>query len=388
MSLNANGNDRQPPHSNAVIGILGSYGAGGQTCLSSLLENTSFSFRLGGRNCKKGIEAAARLNGRGYYAQVDALDENSVLAFAEGCDLLINCAGPSRLILDTVGKAACRAGCHYIDLAGDEVVFDRLAPMHDGLREKNQVFILSAGIFPGLSGLFAAYWAEKEFDSVHSMRMSFINCGESMSQTAAYDIVYSLKDGYGQGMVCLKDGKIVKSSEGPHFTDVRFARDKLLLYPSFNHEFQHVAERYAIDNAKLYVFMPPATMQTLFQIRSDESWQTEEQTAASVQKLVRASETDCQATAPHTCYMLSMEGESSGEPKTLEATLAWQGSSVQLIGEIVAITARQILAGLLSGGRHLLCSGMDGNHFIQQLCAAQNGPEMTWHAETLDSGVI
>lgn len=388
MSLYANGNDRLPPRSDAVIGILGGYGAGGQACLSSLLEKTPFSFCLGGRNHRKGMEAASRLNGRGTYVQVDALNEDSVLAFAEGCDLLINCAGPSRLILDTVGKAACKAGCHYIDLAGDEVVFDRLAPLHDALCEKNQVFILSAGIFPGLSGLLATYCAEKEFDSVHSMRMSFINGGESMSQTAAYDIVYSLKDGYGQGMVCRQNGKIVKNNEGPHFADVRFAPDKILLYPSFNHEFQHVAERQAIDNAKLYVFMPPATMQTLFQIRSDESWQTDEEAAASVQKLVRASEADCQAATPHTCYMLVMEGESSGEPKTLEATLTWQGSSVTLIGEIVAIAARQILAGFLAGGRHLLCSGLDGSHFIQQLCAAQNGPEMTWHAETLDSGII
>ena len=69
-------------------------------------------------------------------AHVDITDSVSLDAFCRRCSVVVNCAGPSYRILDTVARAALSNGAHYVDPAGDDPVYTRLQrpPAHRGQR--------------------------------------------------------------------------------------------------------------------------------------------------------------------------------------------------------------------------------------------------------------
>ncbi|WP_449065129.1 saccharopine dehydrogenase NADP-binding domain-containing protein, partial [Planomonospora algeriensis] len=96
-----------------MIGIVGGYGAVGGAAARLLADR---GVRVGGRD----LEAARRfvdeeLGGRGEARRVDAYDEAALAAFCRGCRVVVNCAGPSYLLLDRVARAAFRAGADYVD---------------------------------------------------------------------------------------------------------------------------------------------------------------------------------------------------------------------------------------------------------------------------------
>ncbi|MFI6801790.1 saccharopine dehydrogenase NADP-binding domain-containing protein [Streptosporangium canum] len=139
-----------------VIAVLGCYGAVGGAVVRRLREAGAGPLRLGGRDLDRvraligtgsggpaGAEAAtggavtgaavtdvggmeARA-GADEAVAVDLRDAAALAAFCEGCHVVVNCAGPSSRILDTVARAALAAGAHYVDVAGDAAVRDRLA---------------------------------------------------------------------------------------------------------------------------------------------------------------------------------------------------------------------------------------------------------------------
>ncbi|MGW7482853.1 saccharopine dehydrogenase NADP-binding domain-containing protein [Nonomuraea muscovyensis] len=53
--------------------------------------------------------------------RVDVEDAGALAAFCAGCRIVVNCAGPSSRILDTVARAALAAGAAYVDVAGDHI---------------------------------------------------------------------------------------------------------------------------------------------------------------------------------------------------------------------------------------------------------------------------
>ncbi|MGW3369513.1 saccharopine dehydrogenase NADP-binding domain-containing protein [Streptosporangium canum] len=139
-----------------VIAVLGCYGAVGGAVVRRLREAGAGPLRLGGRDLDRvraligtgsggpaGAEAAtggavpgaAVPDAGGMEARagadeavaVDLRDAAALAAFCEGCHVVVNCAGPSSRILDTVARAALAAGAHYVDVAGDAAVRDRLA---------------------------------------------------------------------------------------------------------------------------------------------------------------------------------------------------------------------------------------------------------------------
>ncbi|MNW12017.1 hypothetical protein D3C71_2096000 [compost metagenome] len=69
------------------------------------------------------------------------------------------------------------------------------------LTAKGLTFIVSAGIYPGLSELLPAYAAQAYFDEVERLELFFAGSGE-FSLNAAYDIVCSIEEDSGYGMAC------------------------------------------------------------------------------------------------------------------------------------------------------------------------------------------
>ena len=71
-------------------------------------------------------EALARLHqqwpdARLQWTAVDFNDTPALARFARGCDVLLNCAGPSWRVADRAAQAALKADAHYVDAAGDRI---------------------------------------------------------------------------------------------------------------------------------------------------------------------------------------------------------------------------------------------------------------------------
>jgi hypothetical protein len=82
--------------------------------------------------------------------RVDLNDPDRLAAFCDGCRIVVNCAGPTYQVLDTVARAAFATGADYVDVGGELAAKDALTG-HDVPEDRRAVF--SAGVMPGLSGL-------------------------------------------------------------------------------------------------------------------------------------------------------------------------------------------------------------------------------------------
>ncbi|WP_018220028.1 saccharopine dehydrogenase NADP-binding domain-containing protein [Salinispora pacifica] len=147
-----------------TIGVLGGYGAVGSAVVRRLHQSAAAPLLVAGRDLGRAEKLVRSLDASGALAEpvaVDLADPAALDRFAARCGLLVNCAGPSYQVLDTVARAALRNGADYVDAAGDDPTFLRLIT-DGGAREwlaAGRVALLSAGALPGLSGLLPRHLA-------------------------------------------------------------------------------------------------------------------------------------------------------------------------------------------------------------------------------------
>ncbi|NGO07002.1 KR domain-containing protein [Streptomyces sp. HC44] len=144
--------------STAAIGILGGYGAVGTAVVRRLHQAGVGPLLVAGRDPARAEASVASLGAAGAAVSVQAVDlwDASLDSFLARCRLVVNCAGPSYRVLDTVARAALRHGVDYVDAAGDDPLHARLSAQDGGDDEwaaAHRTAVLSAGALPGLSGL-------------------------------------------------------------------------------------------------------------------------------------------------------------------------------------------------------------------------------------------
>lgn len=164
--------------------LFGATGAVGRSCLDVLLGAADASVVLAGRDEARLREVAAGARGDISIARLDAVDVASVT----GCDVVINCAGPSHRLSASVAGAAIAAGVPYVDPGGDQALLDRLTAARPAVP-----VLLQAGVQPGLSGLLLRELAREKADEVHSVTAW---CGGLQQLTPASVLEYlaSLQD--------------------------------------------------------------------------------------------------------------------------------------------------------------------------------------------------
>ncbi|MGO5092391.1 saccharopine dehydrogenase NADP-binding domain-containing protein [Clostridium sp. LCP25S3_F10] len=181
------------------IGILGYGGAVGRTAVEYLYGK--YFLRCGQRSKKDEFENSNLIE----YVQVDIFKEKELMNFCSGCDIVLNCAGPSYLIGDRVAKAAHNAGAKYIDAFGADY-------LEEAIKEYDGTFILSAGSFPGLSGILPRWLAINEkFDDIDNIEI-FAGGEEKCSKGAVADLILSSIKGFGVPNGYYKDGIIYKNN--------------------------------------------------------------------------------------------------------------------------------------------------------------------------------
>lgn len=432
-------------HGAPVIAVLGCYGAVGGSVVRRLREAGAGPLRLGGRDLDRiraligtgsggpvGAEAAtggavtgaAVTDAGGMEARagadeavaVDLRDAAALAAFCEGCHVVVNCAGPSSRILDTVARAALAAGAHYVDVAGDAAVRDRLTaaglpagstvrrgptgqgsagpgsegqgsdgqgsagPGSDGRGsdghgfaghgsagqsragrdDAGRVVVLSAGMMPGLSALLPRHLAGQGFDRVDRLT-AHVGGVDRFTPAAALDYVASLSDGYATPLAVWRGHQVIprasrprRGVELPHFPG------RVNAYPYLSAEAERLARSLGFAEVEWSsVFDGELTLAALARLHDLDA-----DTAAG--ELVRTSRLEAFGRTPYFQMVFRMEGEAAGRPVT-RTLVARAADSYELSAAVAVLAAGAVLRGLVRPGLHDAADVLDAGAVFQAL---------------------
>lgn len=353
-----------------TIGVLGGYGRVGFATCRYCLNIPGCQVLVGGRDAEKLAASVADLGPLAAGVPVDIFDPAALDAFCAQCDLLVNTAGPAAKIGDRVARAALRRGIHYIDASGTEALYAELEHSLSDIRAKGLTFIIAAGIFPGLSGVYPAYIADSQFDSVDHMEICFASEGDTLSFNAAYDVVSSLEDGYAHGMCQYDNGRLTSKGIVPKELELPEPIGTIQAYPSLSQELILLAEKRSFGTARAYLAILDNALGAMFRIRGERLFETEEQRVQSAHMLMQATELDLVDRRRCTMYHLYMRGKSKGVEREIYSSLDFYDDDATLTGITVAETARALMqCSEPEPGRFFLWEGVSPVFLMEALSA-------------------
>lgn len=218
-----------------TIGVLGGSGQIGKRCIAilkqknySILATYNNNYVPDDINCK--------------YLKLNVHDTESLSEFVKKCDVILNCAGASYINGENIARVANNQGIPYIDPSGESFLEDKLEDISN-----KGVFILSAGYFPGLTGLLLEYVAN-QFDKPLSIE-GFNITNEVPSYSAIEDFILTNLSGFGKSLCSYLDGKIVNNN----CKKDQIYRDKSYkMYNYLTNEIVRVADKYKLKQANWY----------------------------------------------------------------------------------------------------------------------------------------
>lgn len=334
-----------------TVGLLGGSGAVGRGVLRALAGTVRL--RVGGRGRKRAERALAEeADGHGEIHVVDPQDGDALARFCDGCDVVVNCAGPSCRLLDAVALAALAAGAHYVDPGGDDPLHRRI--VHHDWRGRSAV--VSAGMLPGLSGLLPLDLVG-EFDSIDRVT-GYAGGIERFSPAGAEDFLASLSNGFGWGGMCVRAGDL-RPSAAPHPDPVRLplSRTPAEARPYVSSEFLRLCRRLAVDGDWYNVFPGRHTVDFLRRFQAGQAGGGPPETvdagvdAAAVAGLIGASALDVAGRSPEQLLVIEATGLRSGRP-AVRSIAVRAGSGAALTGGVAACAVLAVLEGAIPDGVH------------------------------------
>ncbi|MTI60081.1 MAG: hypothetical protein FH762_08925 [Firmicutes bacterium] len=185
-----------------LVGILGFSGVLGQMVYKTLVPK--YAIRGGQRSTIGCLEDDPSVE----IMEVDIHEKSVLNKFCLGCDVVVNCAGPSFKIKERVARAANQAGADYVDAFGANILEDILLEKSIGTQNIN---IISAGSFPGLSALLPRWLSLQYFNEITSL-LGYCGGQEYTSKAATIDLLLSTVSGFGRANAEIKEGDIVSGS--------------------------------------------------------------------------------------------------------------------------------------------------------------------------------
>jgi len=185
------------------VGIIGASGNVGRGAAELLAENKDIIVRLGCRNPPQSIEKAQNIE----IMTVDIYIKEQLAEFVRDCSAVINCAGPASKIRTRVAKVCMEKEICYIDAAGNKSVYKELKQLSPSCPPA--MSIVSAGIYPGLTEMFAI-WAVNRIDGeIYFLEEIFFG-NNMLSLHAAEDICETLDADEGKTFAYYDNGTIAK----------------------------------------------------------------------------------------------------------------------------------------------------------------------------------
>lgn len=336
------------------IAVLGARGAVGAAAVRRLHAD-GHVLRLGGRQVEPlRLVVESELGGRGEARFADAEDPAaSLLGFCDGCDIVLNCAGPSHVIMDRVATAAHAAGADYVDAAGDDPLVERLDD-HDvasrGLRA-----VASAGMMPGLSGLLPRALAAGVDRSVKLA--GYVGGLDIFTRGAAEDYVRSVTDGYGEALAAWRSGRRAPRTLEPlRDVELPFFPGRVTAYPYLSTEGERIARDLQLFDADWYnVFAGEFVLSALGRVTQAVS---EGAFSMAAEELSRAASLDVVGRDSYQLMLFELDGEQDGEPVRRTAVLR-ATDAYELSGAVAALAVMAVVRGDVPAGVHYAAELLD-----------------------------
>ncbi|MDA3630842.1 saccharopine dehydrogenase NADP-binding domain-containing protein [Saccharopolyspora sp. WRP15-2] len=325
-----------------LIAVLGGYGEVGATAVRRLSEHGCTRIRVGGRNPSRGGTLHDDLPGI-ELSYVDIDETESLEEFCTGAHLVLNCAGPSYRILDTVAKAASAAGAHYVDVAGDVPAFRAL-----GSTFGDRVAVFSAGLMPGLTGLLPRLIAGPgDRLDIH------VGGAVGMTPASAADILLAQGPDFGESLALWRGGAVVPRSLAP-LRSVQPAGfpEPVDAMPFLPTESTRMAADLSLDELRFYTaYASEAIPTTLAMAWADDPEFRDDY----IELLTQAAKSDLRERDPY--YVLTaLVPTATGAPPSLTLRTC---DPYQLSGVVAALTAEAVLQEKISPGVHFADSALE-----------------------------
>lgn len=159
-----------------MIGVIGGYGNIGRYTVSALKNYGERGLKIGGRNEKRSKTIFPDLP----FQIVDIDNENSILKFAQGCSVIVNCSGPSAFANNTLVNICKDIKCPLVDV-GMNLMNTELKIN----KEIDTVIIHGAGASPGIAALITR-WGGREIGKAQSLKY-YMGFSDKFTRTAAED---------------------------------------------------------------------------------------------------------------------------------------------------------------------------------------------------------
>lgn len=329
------------------IGLVGGYGGVGAMVARLLLRWGLGPIRVGGRRGERASAfVATELDGAAEATAVDVTDPVSLARFCAGCDIIVNCAGPSYRVLDSVAVAAFAAGAHYVDPGGDEPVHRRLAARD--LAREGFAAVLDAGLMPGLTGLLPV-WLARDFDKVTGL-VAHVGLVDRLTPAGAGDYLLSLGGGHGQARAAWRHGRRVTDAlDARADAELPFFPGRVTAYPYLSVEAERTATALALSDLTWFtVFDGGGHLSAALGRLQGAMAGIGDLDAASVE-LSRAAALDLFGRDPYQRLVFRLDGHRDGEPHS--RTLVLRGTDTYgLTGGMAAVVTRAVLAGAVPAG--------------------------------------
>ncbi|MDG9682023.1 saccharopine dehydrogenase NADP-binding domain-containing protein [Streptomyces sp. DH18] len=356
-----------------VIGVLGASGAVGRAAVRELRRLGHAGLRLGGRTASA-LSAVAEEDPAGHDETVraDATAPGGLRAFTEGCDIVLNCVGPTYRLRATVASAALAAGAHCVDVAGDDPAAEDLLKAGDPALDGRTV-VLSAGALPGLSSLLPRWLAGQALDEAAALTAY---CGglETCSPTVAHDLMLSLTSGgadgaaYGEALAAVRGGRrvsrVLRTAED---TEHEAFPGRVAVQPYLSGESERLATVLGLDRLDWYNVHPGPAVRALLNVLPGRLAAGEEPDRLA-ERLILAADLDLAGRKPYYVMDLALSGTASARPATAGLTLR-AASSYRLTAAVGALAVEAVLRGEVPAGVHFACDVLDPHPVVTHLRA-------------------
>lgn len=273
--------------------------------------------------------------------RVDVTDVSAVTAAAGGCDVVINCAGPSQRFSAPVAAAVIAAGVAYVDPGGDQALLERIAAPAVPV-------VLQAGVQPGLSGLLLRFLAQRRtgIDEITAW------CGglQALTRASVLEYLASLHDTRSHPGAALRAGVIRRLGPGERKpAPAQYFPDSATVHPHLDAETVAVSAQLGIGNVLwLNVFDGVHTTRAMQLLTLDDQQRDWEAVLA-------AAKLDLFGRLPY--FAIVAEGRGTGGAQAGTTTVAFSCSdSYRSTGALAAFAALHVTD--MAPGVHPL-SGID-----------------------------
>ncbi|MGP3955764.1 saccharopine dehydrogenase NADP-binding domain-containing protein [Nonomuraea sp. 3N208] len=337
-----------------MIGLLGATGAVGRTAAQRIAAYDLGPLRVGGRNLTSATALAASLAAPAQAIRVDLNDPAELAAFCEGCRIVVNCAGPTYQVLDTVARAAFAAGADYVDIGGELAAKDALT---SGDVAGDQTAVFSAGVMPGLSGLLPRLLAKER-----PLRRLDVYVGGAAVFTplSAVDALLTRGPKFGVPMAAWRDGRVVPNTLTPlHQVRLPGFPVPVHAWPYLTTEAQTLAADTGAHEVRSYnVFVSNRLPEALAAVWADADDTGPAALAPHADTVVRASLQDNADFGAFYVMLFTARPGPDGLPGPTRVLIT-AVDSYALSGVVMALATRAVLSGSVPPGVHLAAEVLD-----------------------------